>query len=73
MVNHNFNVLAIRDDTYLKKFRSGLNRVIITTDLLFQGINFHGVSCIVNYELPSTTVDYIRRYEHFLKILIFFQ
>lgn len=45
----------------MKQFRSGSSRVLITTDLLARGIDVHGVSLVINYDLPSNRENYIHR------------
>lgn len=37
----------------MKKFRSGQERVLITTDLLARGIDIQQVSLVINYDLPT--------------------
>jgi len=45
----------------LKDFRAGSSRILITTDLLGRGIDVHGVSLVINYELPKNYEKYIHR------------
>jgi translation initiation factor 4A len=45
----------------LREFRTGSSRVLITTDLLARGIDVHGVSLVINYELPKNYEKYIHR------------
>jgi translation initiation factor 4A len=47
--------------TVLQEFRTGSSRVLITTDLLARGIDVHGVSLVINYELPKNYDKYIHR------------
>jgi len=47
--------------TILTEFRTGSSRVLITTDLLARGIDVHGVSLVINYELPRNYEKYIHR------------
>jgi translation initiation factor 4A len=37
----------------MKTFRSGMSRVLITTDLLSRGIDVQHVSIVINFDLPS--------------------
>jgi len=45
----------------LNEFRSGSSRILITTDLLARGIDVHGVSLVINYDLPRNFEKYIHR------------
>jgi len=36
----------------LSQFRDGKSRILISTDLLARGIDVHGVSLVINFELP---------------------
>jgi len=45
----------------LAEFRTGSSRVLITTDLLARGIDVHGISLVINYELPKSYEKYIHR------------
>jgi translation initiation factor 4A len=42
-------------------FRSGVVRVLISTDLLARGIDVQQVSLVVNYELPMQRENYVHR------------
>ncbi|TPP59773.1 putative ATP-dependent RNA helicase DDX52 [Fasciola gigantica] len=45
----------------IRAFREGHLNVLVCTDLLGRGIDFKGVSMVVNYDLPPTKEDYIHR------------
>jgi translation initiation factor 4A len=45
----------------LSEFRTGSSRILITTDLLARGIDVHGVSLVINYDLPKNFEKYIHR------------
>ena len=45
----------------MKDFRSGVTRVLITTDLLARGIDVYQVSLVINYEMPREKETYIHR------------
>jgi len=45
----------------LKEFRTGQSRVLIATDLLARGIDVHGISLVINYDLPRDFAQYIHR------------
>jgi ATP-dependent RNA helicase len=48
-------------DEIMKSFRSGENRVLITTDLWARGIDVQQVSLVINYDLPNNRELYIHR------------
>jgi len=63
-----FTVSAIHGDLeqekrngILNEFRTGSSRILITTDLLARGIDVHGVSLVINYDLPRNFEKYIHR------------
>jgi translation initiation factor 4A len=45
----------------LQDFRSGISKLLITSDLLGRGIDVKEVSMVINYDLPSTVEEYIHR------------
>jgi ATP-dependent RNA helicase DDX52/ROK1 len=51
---------AQRDAT-VDKFRSGKVWVLIATELMARGMDFKGVSLVVNFDFPQSTVSYIHR------------
>ena len=48
-------------DAIMQSFRSGENRVLITTDIWARGIDVQQVSLVINYDLPSNRELYIHR------------
>merc|ERR1711862_252686 len=48
-------------DLVMREFRSGLSRVLISTDLLARGIDVQQVSLVVNYDLPKSIECYLHR------------
>ena len=63
-----FSVAAIHGDMPQKErniimddFRNGVNRVLISTDLLSRGIDIQQVSIVINYDIPQTVENYIHR------------
>jgi ATP-dependent RNA helicase len=48
-------------DEIMKSFRTGDNRVLITTDLWARGIDVQQVSLVINYDLPNNRELYIHR------------
>ncbi|XP_077051142.1 putative ATP-dependent RNA helicase DDX52 [Siphateles boraxobius] len=48
-------------DNVVSSFRSGKIWVLICTALLSRGIDFKGINLVVNYDFPTTAVDYIHR------------
>ncbi len=45
----------------IKRFHEGSVWILVTTDLLARGIDFHNVQTVINYDLPETTAAYIHR------------
>nr|XP_055036766.1 probable ATP-dependent RNA helicase DDX52 isoform X1 [Misgurnus anguillicaudatus] len=48
-------------DNVVNSFRSGKIWVLICTALLARGIDFKGVNLVINYDFPTTAVEYIHR------------
>jgi translation initiation factor 4A len=48
-------------DEIMRKFRSGVNRILITTDLLARGIDVQSICLVINYDLPNNKQNYIHR------------
>jgi ATP-dependent RNA helicase len=48
-------------DSIMQSFRSGENRVLITTDIWARGIDVQQVSLVINYDLPNNRELYIHR------------
>ncbi|KAJ8347722.1 hypothetical protein SKAU_G00263110 [Synaphobranchus kaupii] len=48
-------------DNVVSSFRSGKIWVLICTALLARGIDFKGVNLVINYDFPTSAVDYIHR------------
>jgi len=51
--NQRFNVLD--------KFRDGINKLIIATDIIARGLDISDVSHVINFDMPSEPGDYIHR------------
>ncbi|XP_036307586.1 probable ATP-dependent RNA helicase DDX52 isoform X2 [Pipistrellus kuhlii] len=49
-----------RDNT-VQSFRAGKIWVLICTALLARGIDFKGVNLVINYDFPTSSVEYIHR------------
>ena len=45
----------------MKEFRSGVTRILITTDILARGIDVQQVSLVINYDMPKYPQTYIHR------------
>lgn len=45
----------------MDKFRQGVTRVLISTDLLARGIDVQQCNLVINYELPNNNENYIHR------------
>jgi translation initiation factor 4A len=68
MIKNNFTVSLIHGgleqderNIIISQFRSGQTRVLISTDLLSRGLDIHGISLVINYDLPSDKENYIHR------------
>lgn len=48
----------------MRKFRGGLTRVLISTDLLARGIDIQQVGYVINYDLPCNPDTFINTYLH---------
>jgi ATP-dependent RNA helicase DDX52/ROK1 len=48
-------------DIAVEKFREGKTWVLIATDLMARGMDFKGVSCVINYDFPLSVSTYIHR------------
>lgn len=48
-------------ENVVKNFRLGKIWVLICTALLARGIDFKGVNLVVNYDFPTTAIEYIHR------------
>ena len=42
-------------------FRTGDHRVLVATDVAARGLDVKGVTHVINYDMPSTTEDYVHR------------
>jgi len=51
----------LKREHIMKNFRSGVIKVLITTDLLSRGIDVQQVSLVINYDLPVSKESYIHR------------
>ncbi|MBM3261296.1 DEAD/DEAH box helicase [Candidatus Kaiserbacteria bacterium] len=45
----------------LEGFKKGSYRVLVATDIAARGIDVKGIELVVNYDLPSTSEDYVHR------------
>lgn len=48
-------------DAVIKNFRTGGIWVLICTDLLSRGIDFHNVKLVINFDFPQSIISYIHR------------
>jgi ATP-dependent RNA helicase DDX52/ROK1 len=51
---------ATRSDI-VRRFRSGEIWALVTTDILMRGLDFRGVSGVVNYDVPTSAAAYVHR------------
>jgi translation initiation factor 4A len=68
MTDKDFTVVCLHGDMsqgerdkIMKEFRSGMNRVLITTDLLARGIDIQQISLVINFDVSSNRENYIHR------------
>jgi len=50
-----------RRDTAMKKFRTGLSKILVATDVAARGLDVHGIEAVINYDLPQDDQHYIHR------------
>jgi len=48
-------------DVIVERFRAGQLWVLIATELMSRGMDFKGVSLVINYDFPQSTASYIHR------------
>lgn len=54
--------LAQEDRNYtLEQFKTKKIQILFATDLVSRGLDIDDISCVVNYDLPRSTADYIHR------------
>lgn len=63
-------VFLFQRDNVVNSFRSGKIWVLICTALLARGIDFKGVNLVLNYDFPTSSVEYIHRIGQFECIMI---
>lgn len=51
---------AVREAA-IDNFRAGRTWLLIATDLVGRGMDFLGVTTVVNYDFPTSTHDYVHR------------
>lgn len=57
---HSDRSLAQRKEA-LEGFKSGKYRILVATDIASRGIDVKGIGLVINYDLPSTSDDYVHR------------
>jgi ATP-dependent RNA helicase RhlE len=45
----------------LEGFKNGKYRVLVATDIAARGIDVTGIGMVINFDLPSTSEDYVHR------------
>lgn len=54
--------LSQEDRTYtLDAFKDGKINILFSTDIAARGLHIEGVECVINYDLPRASEDYIHR------------
>jgi ATP-dependent RNA helicase RhlE len=57
---HSNRTLGQRRDA-LEGFKNGRYRVLVATDIASRGIDVRGIELVINYDLPSSSEDYVHR------------
>jgi ATP-dependent RNA helicase DDX52/ROK1 len=60
----------LQRDNIIKNFRTGKIWVLISTELMARGIDFKGVSLVINYDFPQTVASYIHRKFQLIKVSV---
>ncbi|HRY30001.1 MAG TPA: DEAD/DEAH box helicase [Elusimicrobiota bacterium] len=47
--------------TAMTNFRKGRSRILVATDIAARGIDVHGISHVINYDVPLHPEDYVHR------------
>lgn len=55
------NLTQSQRDRAVKGFREGRYRILVATDIAARGLDFSGVSLVVNYDVPNTPEAYTHR------------
>lgn len=45
----------------LEDFRRGIHKILVATDVAARGIDVHGISHVINYDIPDTALAYTHR------------
>jgi superfamily II DNA/RNA helicase len=54
--------LVQEDRTYtLNEFKAKKIKILFSTDIAARGLDIHDISCVVNFDLPRSSADYIHR------------
>jgi len=48
-------------DWVLQKFRDGQINILVATDVAARGLDVKDVTCVINYDMPSSIEDYVHR------------
>jgi ATP-dependent RNA helicase len=66
--NSNFTVSSMHGemkqlerDSIMNEFRSGITRILVTTDIWARGLDVPQVTLVINYDLPNNRENYIHR------------
>lgn len=54
-------IYHMQRDNAVENFRAGKKWVLIATDVISRGMDFKGVNCVINYDLPESAAAYIHR------------
>ncbi|WP_099204104.1 DEAD/DEAH box helicase [Scatolibacter rhodanostii] len=48
-------------DRVMRRFRQGMTRVLIATDVAARGIDVNDMGAVINFDIPATSDDYVHR------------
>jgi ATP-dependent RNA helicase RhlE len=55
------NMSQAQRDRAMRDFRAGRHDILVATDLAARGIDVHGISHVINFDVPNTALDYTHR------------
>ncbi|WBF65359.1 MAG: DEAD/DEAH box helicase [Candidatus Kinetoplastibacterium crithidii] len=45
----------------LERFKNGILRILVATDVAARGLDVIGISCVINFDIPHSPEDYVHR------------
>lgn len=55
------DMVQTQRDIVMSKFRSGMTRILVATDVMARGIDVDDIDCVFNYDLPLDEEFYVHR------------